>query len=79
MRRSKYCRGAIIPSMADAVNEIIAGRYIYLGHKVQHHAWALNMSVLTIWQYVRNSNAYYAVAREDMAPSVDSDFREVDQ
>ena len=80
MRKPKYCKGDLVGSVGDAVNRITAGQYMYLGDRLEHHAWLLNMSVLTIWRYVRNRRMWYAVENtpEKKRLWTDADFREVD-
>jgi hypothetical protein len=52
MKKNKYRPGRIVRSWNSLMNEIGKGRYVYLGHKVQHPGWVTSMTVRSLNQYM---------------------------
>jgi len=63
-RKRMYRPGEIITSVDSLIQEIHAGRYIYIRGKVQHPGWVSSMQFRTVFLYVRGGSVRFALKNE---------------
>ena len=59
--KRKYKKGLLIIELSRLVDEILAGRCVYLNHKPQNPAWLMNMNLHTLNSFVKSHRVWQAV------------------
>lgn len=64
-KKRKYHPGAIITSLHLLIEELFAGRYVYLRDTPKHPSVIRSMTLHTIEIFIRGGSFKYAIINED--------------
>lgn len=64
-RPRKYIKGPVIVELMVVINEVIAGRYVFMGDRPKHPSFVTSMQLQTVRQITHRGNFSFALPNLD--------------